>query len=271
MIIEKMHAEGNDFCILEYIENIDYKNLAIKVCNRKTGIGCDTLIVIKPNPIEVLFYNPDGTAKAMSGNGIRCAAKYLLEHNMLKRNKFDVLTIKGKISLEILSEYPFMVKVNMAEAIFNNQVIYVSDILDSFGRIFRLDKNKEVTIYSFYLGTIHTVIFVPDFNSDVLNYASYIANNKMFTRKTNVDFVRIIDKENVEVKTYDKHRGFVESSGTGACAAVVAAAKLGLTKSKANVNYELGSIEIEIKRNKVFMTGTAVKVFECEYKEEKLC
>ena len=76
MLIEKMHGCGNDFCVLSYEKGIDYSNLAIKLCNRKTGIGSDGMIVVKTNPLEMLFYNSDGSRAPMCGNGIRCFSKY---------------------------------------------------------------------------------------------------------------------------------------------------------------------------------------------------
>ena len=168
MKIEKMHGCGNDFCILEYENNIDYSSLAMTLCNRKIGIGSDGMIVVKQNPLEMLFFNADGSKAPMCGNGIRCFAKYCLEHHLIKRNKIDVLTGAGKMTIEIVTEYPFMCRVDMGLPVMNNAMIYVSDELDSFGRVLQV-KDIQVTIYSFFMGTIHTVIFVPDLDLSLIH------------------------------------------------------------------------------------------------------
>ena len=271
MLIEKMHGCGNDFCVLSYEKGIDYSNLAIKLCNRKTGIGSDGMIVVKTNPLEMLFYNSDGSRAPMCGNGIRCFSKYALEHNLVKRSKFDVLTGAGKLTIEVTQEEPFMCKVNMGSPIFNNSVIRVSDGLDCFGRVINVD-DLNITVYSFFMGTIHTVIFVDSFEDEILKHALNISKHKLFNECTNVNFVKIIDKHKIKVKTFE--RGVYDwtlACGTGCCASVVCANKLGLCYQNVEVELELGSLEIEIKKSQVFMTGPAIKVFECEIEEDKLC
>ncbi len=267
MKVEKMHGCGNDFCVISYIDNVDFSNLAIKMCNRKTGIGSDGLIVVKENPLEMLFYNADGTKAPMCGNGIRCFSKYCLDHNLIKKNKFNVITGAGKMTIEIMMQYPFMCRVNMGTPIFNNSMIYVSDSLDSFGRVISLNK-RAVTVYSFFMGTVHTVVFVPDFESELLAYADAICNHSLYHRKTNVNFVQVINENKIRVKTYERGVGWTLACGTGCCASVVTTSKLGLTQKKVEVELEMGHLEIEVVKDKVLMTGPAVKVFECEFKEE---
>ena len=77
MLISKMHSSGNDFCIVDFIEKTDFKGLAVKICNRKLGVGADGLIVVKRNPrLEMLFYNMDGSASSMNSNALRCFIRY---------------------------------------------------------------------------------------------------------------------------------------------------------------------------------------------------
>ncbi|MDE7095660.1 MAG: hypothetical protein K2O23_04145, partial [Anaeroplasmataceae bacterium] len=79
----KMHGCGNDFCVIEYEEGMDYSILAQKLCDRRFGIGADGLIIVKQNPLEMLFYNQDGSRASMCGNGIRCFARYVYEKNIV--------------------------------------------------------------------------------------------------------------------------------------------------------------------------------------------
>lgn len=268
MIVEKMHGCGNDFCVIPYEENKDYKSLAIKICNRKTGVGSDGMIVVKSNPLEMLFYNQDGSMAPMCGNGIRCFSKYAYEHKLFRGKLFDCITGAGVLHLEVTQDDPFMVKVNMGKPNFSNAMIHASDCMNCFDRIISID-DLEIPIYSFFMGTVHTVIFVDSFDDRVLQYADEICNYRLFSKKTNVNFVKVIDKSTLEVRTYERGVGWTLACGTGCCSALVTTAKLGYTKPKARVLLELGYLDIEIDKNgNVFMTGPAVSVFTCEYKED---
>lgn len=268
MRVVKMHGCGNDFCVIPYEPNKDYKELAIKMCNRKTGIGADGMIVVKNEPLEMLFYNQDGSMAPMCGNGIRCFSKYCYENKLFRGKIFECLTGAGKLSLQVTSDDPFMVKVNMGKPNFQNSMIYASDSMSCFNRVISVN-DLDIVTYSFFMGTIHTVIFVDSFHDLVLKYADDICNHKLFSRKTNVNFVKIIDKSTIEVKTYERGVGWTLACGTGCCASVVAASKLGLTKKNVKVILELGYLNIEIdKKDNVFMTGPAVTVFTCDYKED---
>ena len=167
----KMHGCGNDFCIIPFDPYImDYSKLAIKLCDRRLGIGADGLIIVKDNPLEAIFYNNDGTRFPMSGNGSRCFAKYCYDLGLAKKNMLSVTTGVGKVEIEVLRNNPFTCKVNLGKPIFNNSMLGVDDELNCFGRTIKI-RDTYITIYSLFMDSIHTVIFVDDFDSNVLNYA----------------------------------------------------------------------------------------------------
>lgn len=266
MKIEKMHGCGNDFCVLEYKDQIDYSQLAIKVCNRKTGIGGDGMIVVKNNPLEMIFYNADGSRAPMCGNGIRCFAKYCFDHALVKQKKLDVLTQAGKKTIEIITDDPFMCKVHMGMPLFQNSLLHIKDDLPSFGRILKL-KERNITVYTLFMGTVHTVLFVPDLNSELLNSAEEICNHPLFTQKTNVNFVQVVNRKTIQVKTYERGVGWTLACGTGCCASVVTTSKLGFTDPTVQVLLNLGHLTVHVTDKGVEMIGPATKVFECEYNE----
>jgi diaminopimelate epimerase len=147
-------------------------------------------------------------------------------------------------------------------------MLSIDDELNCFGRTIRV-KDRYVTIHSLFMSDIHTVIFLDDFDSPVLDYAEDISNYPLFRKKTNVDFVYIVNKETIKIKTYERGVGWTLASGSGAAASVVASQKLGYTKTLVNVLNEFGPIKIEItKKGIVYMTGPAKEVFECDYNEE---
>lgn len=268
MHIEKMHGCGNDFLLVSYNKDVNYSELAVKLCNRRLGIGADGLVVVRNNPLDMMVYNSDGSDVPMCTNGIICFAKYCLERNYLKRNKFEVITDIGKVSVKIEQEYPFVATINMGQPIYTNQSLYISDPLDSFGRILKIG-DSNITSYSLFLGTIHTVIFVDDFECNALKLAEEISTYRIFNRKTNVNFVKIVNDSTIKVKTYERGVGWVLSSGSGASAAAVVAERLGFIGKSVNAILEHGQYNIEItKKDGVYISGPAVKVFECELKEE---
>lgn len=269
MHVVKMHGLGNDFCLVEYNPYTDFTKYAVKICNRKTGIGSDGLIVLKYNPLEMIFYNSDGSRAPMSGNGIRCAALYANSIGLVKRGKLSLITGAGIIDIEVTQTEPFMAKVSMGKPIFNNSMLAVNDELDCFGRVLRI-KDHFITTYSVFLGSIHTIVFVKDFDDPVLELKDEISKHPLFTKQTNVNFVRVMDKDTIRVKTYERGvNSFTSACGSGACASAIIAQKLGYTKTNLKVEMELGYLKVEItKKGTVNLTGPAVKVFECEYEEE---
>ncbi|MDE5715559.1 MAG: hypothetical protein K2I42_05435, partial [Anaeroplasmataceae bacterium] len=120
-------------------------------------------------------------------------------------------------------------------------------------------ENYHLTIYSFFLGTIHTVIFVDGLDSKLLNLAEKICKNPLFKSHTNVNFVKIINRKTLEIKTYERGVGWTLACGTGACASMVTAYKLGLVDAKIKVKLPAGELGIEMtKKETVFMEGPAV-------------
>lgn len=267
MEIVKMHGCGNDFCLIKADKSLNYSDLAIRLCARKTGVGADGLIVVEQDPLEMIFYNADGTKASMCGNGIRCFARYCVEYGIVKKSPFDVLTQAGVMKIEVVSKKPFLCKVNMGMPIFNNPMIHVSDDTNSFGRLLRVD-DYRLTLYSFYMGTVHTVVFVDSLSSKILDSAEKICKNPLFNKQTNVNFVHVLDEENIEVRTFERGVGWTLACGTGACACVVTTYRLGLTKKKVHVQLPMGSLDIEYHKENVTMTGPAVLVFEGHLKEE---
>ncbi len=267
MHIEKMHVCGNDFCIALNDSAYDYSKLAKKICNRNTGIGADGLIIVKADPLEMILYNPDGSRNILSANAMLCFIKYCKDHELIENNKLSFYVASHKKTAEILSNYPFSAKINIGEAGFNNSMLYVSDCIDSFGRLIKL-KDRRPTIYSLSLGAVHTIIFVEDLNSSILDYAYELSTHEIFNRGTNVSFVKILNSNSFKIKSYMLNVGWVKCSGLAACAAAIAANKLRLVESKTTAIYDDGALDMTIEKNKISIIGNASKVFECEYKEE---
>ena len=271
----KMQGAGNDFILMEYGE---YKKIedkfpqaAVKLCDRHFGIGADGIFVPVENPktysdLGWLFFQPDGSTAQMCGNGMRCFARFCFDKKLVSKRKFSVETLAGKIVPEVLED--LRVKVNMGHPVLEPEKIP-----------FKGDKNlnyplwdgiKKFTVNAISMGNPHCVIFVKDdenINELAKKYGKVIENDELFPEKTNVEFVKVKTREEIDVAVWERGCGITLACGTGACACVVAAILNGLCDKKVKVNLPGGSLTIEWSGNSqntdfdVFMTGEAQYVF----------
>ncbi|MCL2098738.1 MAG: diaminopimelate epimerase [Bacteroidales bacterium] len=264
LFFAKYHGLGNDFVVVDYEEvaTFDFGKLAKILCNRHTGIGADGLIIVKFRPLEMLFYNSDGSTAKMCGNGIRCLAHYLYTSGA-DISEFTVKTGAGNIQVGITSEEPFLAKVNMGNPDFapanipvvSNEAEFIQQAINADG--------KEFVLSSVFMGTTHTVVFVDNINAvDVEKNGKAIGDLPVFPDYTNVNFVQIIDNNTLCVRTHERGVGPTLACGTGCCAAVVIANKLGYTDTEVRVELAMGALDIEITAAGVYLQGPAVRVYD---------
>ena len=274
---EKLQGTGNDFIIFNGIENKlpNHNELAKKVCSRNFGIGADGMMVVEKSKIadiKMLFYNADGTQAPMCGNGIRCFSKYIYENELVKVESFTVETLGGIMKPQVIIEDNKIksVKVNLGNPVFSSKDIPIDTDDENF-----IDKKlkveeKNLNISGLVIGTIHTVIFVDDFNElNIEQLGRAVENHKVFPLKTNVNFVKIIDKKNIEVTTWERGVGITLACGTGAAASAVVSSMLYDTEETLNVHVKGGKLIIEQIDGFVYMTGPAEKICEGAYYNEK--
>lgn len=266
----KMHSCGNDFCIIKDENNLDYAKLATRICDRKYGVGADGLIIVKNNPLEMIIYNSCGNRENMNVNALCCFARYVLENKIVIEKNFDVITYLGVYNVKVKNNKDYLVTINMKKPYFQNSIMHICDDVNSFGRIITIN-NYSLTTYSLFLGSTHCIIFVDDLNSNVLDYANDLANNRIFKRKANINFVHIIDENNLEIKTYDKFKGFISSSAEGNAASVIVTNKLKLTNNLVKVKTNTEDILVNIdKKENVFIELNAKLAFTGNIKEDYL-
>ncbi|MBQ3420934.1 MAG: diaminopimelate epimerase [Romboutsia sp.] len=269
----KMHGAGNDFIAIDgrfdNIDSNDYSNFALEVCHRKFGVGADGVLIVKNSnvaDVEMVYYNSDGSRGEMCGNGIRCFSKFVYENNIIKKDIFTVDTLDGIKTIELILDKDNnieLVKVDMGKANFNSSAVPVSTEKDMFieEKISVLD--KEFIVSSILMGVPHTVIFVDKLDKDlVLKYGSNLETHEVFPKKCNINFVEIIDRDNIKVCTWERGCGYTLACGTGMTSAVIVANYLDKTNKKVNVFSEGGKVCIDINNDCTYMVGCAVKVFE---------
>lgn len=277
MKFTKMQGCGNDYVYINCFEE-NVKNpseLAIKMSNRNFGVGSDGLILVMPSDIadcKMRMFNSDGSESEMCGNGIRCVGKFVHDKNIVKKDIITVETLAGIKTLEFFKDENNMVldvKVNMGQPIFNPKdipVISDEEIVKNL-KLKALDKEFVFTCVS--MGNPHAITFVDDVdNFDVNKYGSILESDPAFPKRANIEFVEVIDNNNLKMRVFERGSGETFACGTGTCATVVASFLNGKC-DRENVNVKLlgGTLNIswDNKDNNVYMIGPARFVFEGDW------
>ena len=240
--------------------------------DRHFGIGGDGVIFINPSEeadFEMEMYNADGSRSGMCGNGIRCVAKYVYDKHLIDKTEFDIISA-GKVKhivLEVENGVAVQIRVDMGmPELLAKNVPVVSDnetVMDE--EITVRDQAYRMTCVS--MGNPHAVVFMDDVkNLDIEAVGPYFENHERFPERTNTEFVKVIDRHNVEMRVWERGTGETLACGTGCCATAVACVLNGLTEREVTVHVLGGDIRIEWdeKENTVYMTGPAEIVFEGE-------
>ncbi len=261
--LSKYHGCGNDFLFAHAaaVEGLDPAALASAACDRHTGIGADGLIVVEPEPLTMRYYNADGSVAPMCGNGIRCFARFCLDEGIVEADEFPVRTGAGVKTVRIVSREPFSARVDMGAPDYDPAAIHVAPGRPTWG--FELEAlGRTARLYSFFMSTVHTVWFVEDAMDDsLLPAAGAIHRHPMFQEKTNVNLAQVVDASTLRMRTWERGAGLTLACGTGACAAALAARKLGLCGGEVDVLLPKGRLHISIGPDeRVQMTGPARRV-----------
>jgi diaminopimelate epimerase len=289
---QKFHGLGNDFIVSgsavvqpgapmesdglrELIATAFRRKLARAICDRHTGIGADGFLLVqradqRGYDAAVRFFNADGSEAEMSGNGIRCVGAALVSSGAYK-SPLRIWTLAGVKLLELVryraTEWQF--RVRMGPPVLEPQQIpfaaksAVAPVV-GYTLASRLGKHR-VTVTS--MGNPHCSIFVKNF--DRINWPEIgreIEVHPFFPNRTNVEFVRIISRRQIQVRFWERGVGITASSGTGSCAAAVASILNGFTERKLRVETTAGNLRVGLSEGgEVMLTGPAVKVAEGTY------
>ncbi|MCM1370855.1 MAG: diaminopimelate epimerase [Clostridium sp.] len=268
----KMEGCGNNYIYIDYLDkdlgNYDYSLLSREISNINYGIGSDGLILICKSNVadaKMIMYNKDGSEGSMCGNGIRCVAKYLYQ-NILKKNKMTIETKSG-IKKVMVNEKDNSITVDMGKPILTPNLIPVTlegeNVID---KKFKFN-DIEIRVTCVSMGNPHTVIFVNDVNNINIEYlGKIIQKSNIFPNQCNVEFVQIIDSNNIKIRVYERGSGETFSCGTGACASVVAGVLNGYLNFNEEINVELigGNLKV-IYKDTVLLNGDANTICKGKY------
>ena len=270
-----MHGLGNDYiyinCFDQEVTNVE--ELSIKYSDRHFGIGGDGIILIKPSKVadfEMAMYNADGSRGEMCGNGIRCVGKYVYDYGLTDKTHVTIETLAGIKVLDLTVEdgKVSMVKVDMGEPILTPKDIPVDSDLDIVKEQPITVDGRDFTMTCVSMGNPHAVVPVEDVkNFDIDRFGPLFENNKLFPRRINTEFIKVLDRKTVEMRVWERGSGETFACGTGACAICVACIANDWTDREVTIKLPGGDLLISWNEedNHVYMTGPATVVFDGEF------
>jgi diaminopimelate epimerase len=265
----KYHGLGNDYLVIDpNVHDVDLTPDAIRLlCDRNFGIGADG-ILYGPNKsrdnFSLRIFNPDGSEAEKSGNGLRIFAKYLFESKYVDEKNFSIETSGGIVEAYIEDDSANLIKINMGKMTFLSTNIPVrGKEREVVNEEILIDGIKyKVTCLS--VGNPHCVIPMDDVTEKkAKELGPKVENHDMFPNRINMQLLKVIDRENIEIRIWERGAGYTLASGSSSCAAAGAAYKLGMVDSKINMKMPGGSLFVEIcDNNEIYLTGEVEGVFE---------
>ena len=277
MRFTKMHGIGNDYlfinCFDEYVS--DPSRLALQMCREHTGVGADGIVLIEPgesSPFAMRIFNRDGSEAEMCGNAVRCIGKYVYERGLTKETEFTLGTKSGlrEVKLHVMDGKVVDVTVDMGTPVLEPEKIPVllQGEMVLRHRLQLMGQMWFITCVS--MGNPHCVTFVRD--PEVLDLPSIgpmFEHHPLFPRRANVEFVRVISRNILQMRVWERGSGETLACGTGACAALVAAVLCGHSDRTVQMKLAGGNLTINWNAddNHVYQTGPAAFVFDGEWNE----
>ena len=274
MKFTKMHGIGNDYvyvnCFEESVKNP--AEVSKFVSDRHFGIGSDGLILISPSAIadfRMNIYNADGSQAEMCGNGIRCVAKYVYDYGLTDKTDISVETLAGikYLRLQLENGKVASVEVNMGAPILEPKEIPVAVEESPVVNVPVEVKGKIYHMTCVSMGNPHAIIFMNNVKDlDIEAIGPYFENHTVFPKRTNTEFVEVLDRNTVNMRVWERGSDETLACGTGACATTVACILNDKTENEVTVHLLGGDLKIRWDReaNQVYMTGPATVVFDGE-------
>lgn len=263
MKFTKMQGIGNDYIYVNcFEESVDHpEEVAKKISDRHFGVGSDGLVLICPDDqadFRMRMYNADGSESEMCGNATRCIGKYVYERGLTKKTEVSLMTGAGIKILQLKVNHGKVesVRVDMGEP----QIQGKGETVKAKGTVFSFTRVST--------GNPHAVIFLDDVDHfDVAGYGTEIECNPIFPNRTNTEFAKILSRERIRMRVWERGAGETMACGTGACATLAAAVANGLSERRAALDLNGGTLMIEWdeKTNHLYQEGPAEFVFDGQW------
>jgi len=266
----KYHALGNDYIVIDpksFAPPLDERSIRL-ICHRNFGVGSDGILhgplPSGRAPFRVRIFNPDGSEAEKSGNGLRIFCRYLFDQKLVQENKEFLVDTLGGVVRATIFDAGRMIRVDMGQVSFWSDAIPMTGPRREVIREKLGVGEKTFNICAATIGNPHCVILLPEI-SDALakNEGPHIETHPSFPKRTNVQFLKVIDRQNIRIEIWERGAGYTLASGSSSSASAAVARKLGLVDSSVTVHMPGGTLEIEIADDfAIRMTGPVTKVSE---------
>jgi len=268
MKFTKMHGLGNDFVVIDAVtQNVRITaSMVRRLADRKTGIGCDQVLVIEPpSAVDIDFnyriFNCDGAEVEQCGNGARCLARFVHDRQLTGKKSIQVQTSNRVMTLNLINKN--LVAVDMGVPELDPPAIPFQ--ATEAASLYDIDVNGQVQrIAAVSMGNPHAVLTVADINTaTVAELGAALESHERFPNRVNVGFMQIVDRSEIKLRVFERGVGETDACGSGACAAAVAALQQGRVDSPVTVHLNGGDLTIDWQgeTEPLLMTGAAASVF----------
>ena len=278
MKFTKYHALGNDYLVLDPkdVSQLPDETAVVRICHRNFGLGSDG-ILFGPLPSKkadfgLRIINPDGSEAEKSGNGLRIFTRYLYDIGKAQREAFTVDTLGGVVTCKI-NDPNGSISVDMGK------VQFAMDAKTDSAH--RADKDisqtltingTDYTIYTADIGNPHCVIPLPEISEELTRRdGAVIETHPLFPNRTNVQFLKVVDRNNIQIEIWERGAGYTLASGSSSSASAAVAHRIGLCDQDITVHMPGGKIQIEVGDDfRIKMTGSATRVGDMVFDPEAL-
>lgn len=271
----KMEGIGNDYVYFDGInQNVPTDETFIKkVSNRHIGIGSDGVIIILPSEtcdFRMRMFNLDGSEGKMCGNGIRCFSKFVYDQGLTDKTTLKIETLAGIRTCELNVEDG---KVTSVCVDMGEPITLCSDIPVNYSKVEMVNAPIEIDGNTYYctavsMGNPHVIQYVDTLDFDIEAIGPKFEHASLFPESANTEFVKVVDRQHLKMRVWERGSGETMACGTGACAVMYASYLNNKCDEKVDVELLGGHLQIELRDKKIFMTGPARTTFEGTLKEE---
>tara|TARA_B100000965_G_scaffold401459_1_gene425343 strand:+ start:12613 stop:13455 length:843 start_codon:yes stop_codon:yes gene_type:complete len=253
MEFHKYHGLGNDYLVYDPKNEdnpLKAKDIA-RICDRHYGLGSDGILV-GPYPSNkadffLKIYNPDGSEAEKSGNGLRIFSRYLFDNKIVTKDNFTVETLGGIAQCVVdHTSVPSQVSVSMGTVSFlSTDVPTTGPEREILGEPVDIEGVLH-SIYAVSMGNPHCVVPINDPTPELTKtLGPLFEGHAMFPNKTNVQFLKILDKKNIQIEIWERGAGYTFASGSSSCAAAAVAKKMGICGDSVSVHMPGGVLQVE--------------------------
>ena len=274
IVLEKYHGLGNDYLVFDPNKNeLELNEANVKmICNRNVGLGSDGILEgpLLGEHLAVKIWNPDGSVAEKSGNGVRIFAKYLKDAGYVQKKNYELMTDGGIVEVTYLNEEGSRQRISMGK------LSFVSEKIPVIGERREVINEDMVFGNNLYpatcvsVGNPHCVIPMQEISKElVCKIGVHSERARYFPERVNTEIMKVTDRNNIAIETYERGAGYTMATGTGACAAAAVAYKLGLTENKMLVHMPGGDLQVEITDDwNVYITGDVFYIAEIKLSTE---